>query len=102
MRTTKLTPDYFQAEVALDDAVVFCEPWSTVKRYVRAPEEYYVRSSSASKAIAIEWVRTAPSMSSWKPTRAMFALARAAQDDGTSNALSTSRTKSQRSKPCSP
>jgi hypothetical protein len=43
MRLTKLTPDYFEAEVVLDDPVVFTEPWRTVKRYARAPEHYYVQ-----------------------------------------------------------
>ena len=43
MRLTKITPDYFEAEVTLEDPVVFERPWSTVKRFVRAPAHYYVQ-----------------------------------------------------------
>lgn len=43
MRMTKLTPDYFEVQVTLDDPVVFTVPWSTVKRYARAPEHYYIQ-----------------------------------------------------------
>ena len=43
MRMSKLTPDYLQVEVTLNDPVVFYEPWSTTKRYVRAPSDYYIR-----------------------------------------------------------
>lgn len=43
MRMTKLTPDYFEAEVTLDDPVVFFEPWKTVKRYARAPADYMIQ-----------------------------------------------------------
>lgn len=42
MRMRKLTPDYFEAAVTLDDPVVFYEPWQTVKRYARAPADYYI------------------------------------------------------------
>jgi hypothetical protein len=43
MHLTKVTPDYFEADVTLDDAAAFTEPWRTVKRYARAPPEYYVQ-----------------------------------------------------------
>lgn len=43
MRMTKLTPDFFEAEIELNDPVVFEEPWRTVKRYARAPASYYIR-----------------------------------------------------------
>ncbi len=43
MRMTKLTPDYFEVDVTLTDPVVFYEPWSTVKRFARAPANYYVQ-----------------------------------------------------------
>jgi hypothetical protein len=46
MRMTKLTPDYFEARVTLEDPVVFHEPWTTVKRYVRAPADYYIQEFS--------------------------------------------------------
>lgn len=46
MRMQKLTPDYFEVEVKLDDPVVFYEPWETVKRYARAPEHYYIQEYS--------------------------------------------------------
>ena len=37
MRITKVTPDFFEVDITLDDPVAFFEPWQTVKRYVRAP-----------------------------------------------------------------
>jgi len=41
MRMRKITPDYFEVAVSLEDPVVFSEPWSTVKHFVRgAPDEY--------------------------------------------------------------
>jgi hypothetical protein len=41
MRMRKITPDYFEVAVTLEDPVVFLEPWSTVKHFVRgAPGEY--------------------------------------------------------------
>jgi hypothetical protein len=43
MRLRKITPDFFEAEVTLEDAVAFERPWSTVKRYARAPSSYYVQ-----------------------------------------------------------
>lgn len=43
MRMQKLTPDYIEVEVRLDDPVAFERPWSTVKRYARAPAHYYVQ-----------------------------------------------------------
>lgn len=43
MRMTKLTPDYFEVDVTLDDPVVFYEPWRTIKRFARAPASYYVQ-----------------------------------------------------------
>jgi len=42
MRLTKLTPDFFEAEITLEDPIAFYAPWSTVKRYARAPADYYV------------------------------------------------------------
>jgi hypothetical protein len=43
MRMYKLTPDFFEVEVTLDDPVVFYEPWTTIKRFARAPAHYYVQ-----------------------------------------------------------
>jgi hypothetical protein len=43
MRMKKITPDYLEVDVTLEDPVVFYEPWSTVKRYVRAPADEYIR-----------------------------------------------------------
>lgn len=43
MRMRKLTPDFLEVEVTLEDPVVFYEPWSTVKRYVRASLGDYIR-----------------------------------------------------------
>lgn len=37
IRMSKLTPDYLEVGITLEDPVVFFEPWSTVKRYARAP-----------------------------------------------------------------
>lgn len=43
MRLTKLTPDFFEAEITLEDPIAFYEPWRTVKRYARAPADYYIQ-----------------------------------------------------------
>jgi len=43
MRMNKVTPDYFEIAITLEDPVVFFEPWSTVKRYVRAPEGEFMQ-----------------------------------------------------------
>lgn len=43
MRMTKLTPDFLEVAVTLDDPVAFERPWSTMKRYARAPASYYVQ-----------------------------------------------------------
>ncbi len=43
MRMTKLTPDFFEVDVSLDDPIVFTEPWTTVKRYVRAEPGAYLQ-----------------------------------------------------------
>ena len=43
MRMQKVTPDYLEIAVTLDDPVAFERPWSTVKRYARAPAHYYVQ-----------------------------------------------------------
>lgn len=43
MRMTKLTPDYFEVDVRLDDPIAFYEPWQTVKRFARAPANYYIQ-----------------------------------------------------------
>jgi hypothetical protein len=43
MRMTKLTPDFFQAEIELVDPVVFTEPWTTTKYYQRLPEGEFVQ-----------------------------------------------------------
>jgi hypothetical protein len=43
MRLTKLTPDFFEAEITLEDPVVLERPWSTLKRFARAPAHYYVQ-----------------------------------------------------------
>ena len=37
MRMKKVTPDFLEVAVTLDDPVAFERPWSTVKRYARAP-----------------------------------------------------------------
>ena len=43
MRMTKLTPDFFEVDVTLNDPIVFYEPWSTTKRFARAPENFYTQ-----------------------------------------------------------
>jgi len=43
MRLTKLTPDYFEADITLEDPIAFDAPWRTVKRYARAPANYYIQ-----------------------------------------------------------
>ena len=43
MRLQKVTPDFLEVAVTLDDPIVFERPWSTVKRYARAPADYYVQ-----------------------------------------------------------
>ena len=43
MRMQKVTPDYMEVTVTLEDPVAFERPWSTVKRYTRAPAHYYVQ-----------------------------------------------------------
>lgn len=43
MRIQKVTPDYLEIDVTLDDPVAFERPWSTVKRYARAPAHYYIQ-----------------------------------------------------------
>ena len=43
MRMRKVTPDYLEIDVTLDDPVAFERPWSTVKRYARAPANYYIQ-----------------------------------------------------------
>jgi hypothetical protein len=46
MRLRKITPDYFEVAVTLEDPVVFYEPWSTVKHFVRGPAGEYARENS--------------------------------------------------------
>lgn len=46
MRMRKITPDYFEVAVTLEDPVVFYEPWSTVKHYVRGRAGEYARENS--------------------------------------------------------
>ena len=46
MRMRKITPDYFEVAVTLDDPVVFSEPWSTVKHYVRGQAGEYARENT--------------------------------------------------------
>ncbi|MBN4059753.1 MAG: hypothetical protein COA71_08545 [SAR86 cluster bacterium] len=46
MRMQKLTPDYFEVEVTLEDPVVFDRQWITIKRYSRAPEDFYIQEYS--------------------------------------------------------
>ncbi len=46
MRLQKLTPDYIEVGVILEDPVVFYEPWEVVKRYSRAPEDFYIQEYS--------------------------------------------------------
>jgi hypothetical protein len=43
MQMSKVTPNYLEVAVTLDDPVAFERPWSTVKRYVRAPAHYYAQ-----------------------------------------------------------
>jgi hypothetical protein len=43
MRMTKVTPDFFEVGITLDDPVAFYEPWQTVKRYSRAPAGSYAQ-----------------------------------------------------------
>jgi hypothetical protein len=43
MRLRKVTPDFLEAAVTLEDPVAFERPWTTVKRYARAPAHYYVQ-----------------------------------------------------------
>jgi len=43
MRLKKVTPDFLEAEVTLEDPVVFERPWRTIKRYARAPAHYFVQ-----------------------------------------------------------
>jgi hypothetical protein len=57
MRLRKVTPDYFEAEVTLEDPIAFYEPWSTVRRYVRAPagssvQEYACEAGNRVRATA--------------------------------------------------
>ena len=40
MRMTKLTPDFFEVALTLHDPVAFTGPWSSVRRYQRAPVHY--------------------------------------------------------------
>jgi hypothetical protein len=46
MRMRKITPDYFEVAVTLEDPVVFEEPWSTVKHYVRGAAGEYARENN--------------------------------------------------------
>ena len=43
MRMRKVTPDFLEVDVTLDDPAAFERPWSTVKHYARAPANYYVQ-----------------------------------------------------------
>ena len=43
MQMKKVTPDYLEVAVTLEDPVAFERPWSTVKRYARAPAHYYAQ-----------------------------------------------------------
>jgi hypothetical protein len=43
MRMSKVTPDFLEVAVTLDDPIAFEKPWSTVKRYARAPGHYYAQ-----------------------------------------------------------
>jgi hypothetical protein len=43
MRMTKITPDFFKADITLYDPVAFTEPWTVEKHYVRAPEKFFVQ-----------------------------------------------------------
>jgi hypothetical protein len=43
MRMSKVTPDFLEVAVTLEDPVAFERPWSTVKRYARAPAHFYVQ-----------------------------------------------------------
>ena len=42
-RMTKVTPDFFEVEVELNDPVVFESPWSTTKYYARLPAGEFVQ-----------------------------------------------------------
>lgn len=43
MRMTRVTPDFFEVEIELDDPVVFLEPWATTKYYTRLPAGEFVQ-----------------------------------------------------------
>lgn len=40
MRLTKLTPDFFELEIRLEDPLALSQPWTSVRRYQRAPADY--------------------------------------------------------------
>lgn len=46
MSLRKLTPDYIEVEVTLNDPVAFYEPWKTIKHYARAPANYSIQEYS--------------------------------------------------------
>jgi hypothetical protein len=46
MAMKKLTPDYLEVAVTLNDPVVFYEPWKTIKRYARAPAHFSIQEYS--------------------------------------------------------
>ena len=43
MRMQKITPDYLEVGVTLEDPVVFYAPWTTVKRFVRGPANDFLQ-----------------------------------------------------------
>jgi hypothetical protein len=49
MRLRKVTPDFLEADVTLEDPLALERPWSTVKRYARAPAHYYVQEYACSE-----------------------------------------------------
>jgi hypothetical protein len=49
MSIKKLTPDYMEVDVTLNDPIAFYEPWQTIKHYARAPAEFSIQEYSCSE-----------------------------------------------------
>ena len=49
MSIKKLTSDYLEVDVILNDPVAFYEPWRTIKHYARAPAEFNIQEYSCSE-----------------------------------------------------
>jgi len=46
MSIEKLTPDYLEVAVTLNDPIAFYEPWETIKHYARAPAGFSIQEYS--------------------------------------------------------